>query len=100
MGRRRSRCSSRTDFVFLPDSFAVAPGTVRFTLTSVAEQLTHNFRFRPGMGPVAIVEQIPILPPGKSETITFEVVEPGDYPFECSFHVQMGQVGTMTVAPR
>jgi plastocyanin len=31
-------------------------------------------------------------------TIEFTVQAPGDYPFECSFHVQLGQVGTMTVS--
>jgi hypothetical protein len=30
-------------------------------------------------------------------TIEFEVTAPGDYPFECSFHLQLKQVGTMTV---
>ena len=30
-------------------------------------------------------------------TIEFEVTEPGDYPFQCSFHLQLNQVGTMTV---
>jgi len=28
----------------------------------------------------------------------FEVTSPGEYPFECSFHLQLGQVGAMTVS--
>jgi len=89
---------TQDDYVFTPDAFTVSPGTVRLTVTNVAKQLTHNFRFSPGGAPAAIVEQIPILAPGQSQTITFTVQQPGDYPFECSFHVQLGQVGTMTVS--
>jgi plastocyanin len=89
---------TQDDYVFTPDAFTVSPGTVRLTVTNVAKQLTHNFRFTPGGAPAAIVEQIPILAPGQSQTITFTVQQPGDYPFECSFHVQLGQVGTMTVS--
>ncbi|CCH87379.1 Blue (Type 1) copper domain protein [Modestobacter italicus] len=85
------------DYVFVPDSFTVAPGQVRLTLTSNAEQLTHNIRFTPGKGPVDIAEQIPILAPGDSETFDFTAERPGDYQYECSFHVALGQIGTMTV---
>ena len=38
------------------------------------------------------------MAPGESETIEFEVTQPGDYPFECTFHTALGQVGTMTVS--
>jgi plastocyanin len=31
------------------------------------------------------------------KTIDFTVTTPGDYPFECSFHATLGQVGSMTV---
>ncbi|MGY5884371.1 plastocyanin/azurin family copper-binding protein [Modestobacter lacusdianchii] len=86
------------DYVFVPATFIVAPGQVRLTLTSKAEQLTHNLRFTPGEGPVDIAEQIPILAPGDSETFDFTVEQPGDYQYECSFHVALGQIGTMTVA--
>ena len=85
------------DYVFTPDAFTVRPGQVRLTLINVGEQLVHNFRFTPDTGPAAIDEQIDILPAGKEETIEFEVTDPGEYPFECSFHVQLGQAGTMTV---
>lgn len=85
------------DYLFTPDSFTVAPGKVRLTVLSTAEQLTHNFRFTPGGGPAAIGEQVEILPPGIEDTIEFTVDQVGDYAFECSFHVARGQVGTMTV---
>jgi plastocyanin len=76
----------------------VAPGKVRLTVTNVAKQLTHNFRFTPGKGPTTIAAQITLLAPGQSQTIEFTVQQPGDYAFECSFHTQLGQVGTMTVS--
>jgi plastocyanin len=89
----------RDDYVFRPDRFTVAPGPVRLTLTSEAEQLTHNIRFTPGAGPAEIAEEIPVLGPGRSETMEFAVDQPGDYQYECSFHVALGQIGMMTVTP-
>ncbi|MGY1651557.1 cupredoxin domain-containing protein [Geodermatophilus sp. SYSU D01119] len=85
------------DYVFVPDSFTVAPGRVRLTVESTATQATHNFRFTPGAGVEEIPEEIPLLAAGATETIEFEVTAPGEHPFECSFHVQLGQVGVMTV---
>ena len=85
------------DYVFTPDHFTVDPGTVRVTVVSVAEQMTHNFTFTPDAGPAPIESSISLLAPGQEMTIDFDVEAPGDYPFECSFHVQLGQVGTMTV---
>lgn len=87
------------DYVFAPDSFTVAPGRVRLTLRSDAEQLTHNLRFSPGKGPVDIPEQVDFLPPGARETFEFTANKPGDYQYECSFHTSLGQIGTMTVTP-
>jgi plastocyanin len=87
------------DYVFTPATFTVVPGTVRVTVRNTAAQLTHNFVFTPGTGPAPIPEGIPYLGPGDSDTIEFTVEAPGDYPFECSFHAALGQVGTMTVAP-
>ena len=85
------------DYVFTPDTFTVAPGQVRVTVRNDADQLTHNFMFTAGKGPAEIAEQIPVLAPGESKTVEFTVTTPGDYPFECTFHVALGQVGTMTV---
>jgi plastocyanin len=89
---------TQDDYVFTPDSFTVQPGRVRLTLINVGKEMVHNFRFTPDTGPTAIDEQIDILPAGEEETIEFEVTDPGEYPFECSFHVQLDQVGTMTVS--
>jgi plastocyanin len=86
------------DYAFTPAAFTVAPGPVRLTVRNTAEQLTHNFLFTEGEGPAEIVEQIPFLGPGDSKTIEFTAGAPGDYPFECSFHLALGQVGTMTVS--
>ena len=85
------------DYVFTPDHFTVAPGKVRLTVVNVAKQATHNFDFTPDAGPAPIDASIPLLAPGERKTIDFDVATPGDYPFQCSFHVQLGQVGTMTV---
>ena len=88
---------TQDDYVFTPDHFTVAPGKVRLTVTNVAEQATHAFDFTPGKGPARIDASIPLLGPGEKKTIDFDVAAPGDYPFQCAFHVQLGQVGTMTV---
>jgi plastocyanin len=85
------------DYVFTPDTFTVAPGQVRLTVRNTADQMTHNFSFTAGTGAAPITEQIPVLAPGESKTIEFAVTAAGDYPFECTFHVALGQVGTMTV---
>jgi plastocyanin len=89
---------TQDDYLFLPDSFTVEPGAVRLTVINVGEQMVHNFRFTPGEGPEEIGAQIDLLAAGQEATIEFEVTEPGEHPFECTFHVQLDQVGTMTVA--
>jgi plastocyanin len=89
---------TQDDYVFTPDRFTVAPGQVRLTVVNAAEQTTHNFRFTPKGGPAQIDPEIPLLAPGESRTIGFTVTTPGDYGYECSFHTQLGQVGTMTVS--
>jgi plastocyanin len=86
------------DYVFTPAAFTVAPGQVRLTVRNTAKQLTHAFAFTAGKGPAEIAEKIPVLAPGQSQTIEFTVTAPGAYPFECSFHAMLGQVGTMTVS--
>jgi plastocyanin len=86
------------DYVFTPNTFTVKPGQVQLTVRNTAKQMTHNFVFTQGKGPAAISQQIPVLAPGQSQTITFTVTAPGVYPFECSFHVALGQVGTMNVS--
>ncbi len=89
---------TQDDYVFTPDTFTVTPGPVRLTVVNVAEQMTHNFRFTPGDGPEPIDPEIPLLTPGETRTIEFTATAPGEYAFECSFHTQLQQYGTMTVS--
>jgi plastocyanin len=96
-GAQEITLQTQDDYVFTPDHFTVDPGTVRLTVVNVAKETTHNFAFTPDTGPAPIESSISLLAPGSEETIDFDVEAPGDYPFECSFHVQLGQVGTMTV---
>ncbi|MGK5110547.1 MULTISPECIES: plastocyanin/azurin family copper-binding protein [unclassified Geodermatophilus] len=88
---------TQDDYVFVPATFTVAPGRVRLTVENAAEQMVHNLRFRPEALPQPIAEEIPLLQPGESRTIEFDVGAPGDYLFDCTFHLQLGQTGTMTV---
>jgi plastocyanin len=88
---------TQDDSVFRPAEFTVDPGRIRLTVVNAAEQMTHNFEFTTGAGPEEITEGVDVLAPGEEKTIEFDVAQPGDHPFECSFHVQLGQVGTMTV---
>lgn len=96
-GAQEITLQTQDDYLFTPDSFTVDPGTVRLTVTNVGEQMVHNFRFTPGTGPEPIEAEIDLLTAGQEVTIEFEVTEPGDHPFECTFHIQLDQVGTMTV---
>jgi plastocyanin len=96
-GAQEITLQTQDDYIFTPDHFTVDPGTVRLTVVNVAKETTHNFTFTPDTGPAAIESSISLLAPGQEMTIDFDVEAPGDYPFECSFHVQLGQVGTMTV---
>jgi plastocyanin len=89
---------TQDDYTFVPDTFTVAPGTVRLTLLNVAEEMTHNLEFDEGDGPEPIDAGIDFLGPRDEETIEFEVTEPGDHAFACTFHLQLGQTGTMTVS--
>jgi plastocyanin len=88
---------TQDDYVFRPGRFTVDAGKVRLTVRNVAKQTTHNFVFTPGTGPEKIDASISLLGPGQEKTIAFDAGTPGDHPFQCSFHVQLGQVGTMTV---
>ena len=99
-GAQEITVQTQDDYVFVPDRFTVEPGTVRLTVVNVAEEMTHNFEFTSAAGPEEIPAGISLLAPGEEKTIEFPVTAPGDHPFECSFHVQLGQVGTMTVRGR
>lgn len=89
---------TRDDYEFYPATFTVAPGQVRLTVVNAAEQMTHNLVFDEGEGPEPIEATVDYLAPGQEVTIEFEVTAPGDHPFTCTFHTQLGQVGTMTVS--
>ena len=89
---------TQDDYVFTPGHFTVAPGTVRLTVVNVAEDMVHNLEFTDEELPAPIPEGISLLTAGQEETIEFEVETPGEYPFACTFHLQLGQVGTMTVS--
>ena len=88
---------TQDDYVFVPDSFTVDPGAVRLTVVNAAEEMTHNLEFTDEQSPEPIGAGIDLLAPGEEITVDFEVSQPGYYPFACTFHVQLGQVGTMTV---
>lgn len=89
---------TQDDYVFTPDRFTVAPGAVRLTVVNVADEMTHNLKFDEGEGPEPIGAGIDFLAPGQEMTIDFEVTATGEHPFTCTFHTQLGQVGTMTVS--
>jgi plastocyanin len=89
---------TQDDYTFVPDSFTVAPGTVRLTLLNAAQDMTHNLEFDEGAGPERLEAGIDFLGPQQEETIEFEVTAEGEHPFTCTFHTQLGQNGTMTVA--
>jgi plastocyanin len=88
---------TQDDYVFTPDRFTVAPGRVRLTVVNVAEGMPHNLEFTDEELPQPIEDDITMVAAGEEATIEFEVATPGDYPFACTFHLQLGQVGTMTV---
>jgi plastocyanin len=88
---------TQDDYAFVPDRFTVDAGQVRLTVVNVAEEMTHNLEFDEGQGPEPIDEGISLLAPGEEKTIEFTVTAPGDHAFTCTFHTQLGQVGTMTV---
>ena len=88
---------TQDDYVFTPDRFTVAPGRVRLTVVNVAEGMPHNLEFTDDELPQPIEDDITMVAAGEEATIEFEVATPGDYPFACTFHLQLGQVGTMTV---
>ena len=96
-GIQQVTIQTQDNYTFTPARFTVRPGQVRLTVVNTAAQFTHAFRFSPGKGPEPISASIDVLAPGERRTIDFTVQQPGDYPFECSFHTQLGQFGTMTV---
>ncbi|WP_236830708.1 plastocyanin/azurin family copper-binding protein [Blastococcus sp. KM273128] len=89
---------TQDDYEFTPATFTVAPGPVRLTVVNVAEEMPHNLEFTDAELPEPIDAGISMLAAGEEKTIEFEVSTPGEYPFACTFHLQLGQVGSMTVS--
>lgn len=83
---------TQDNFRFTPARFTVRPGPVRVTVQNPSGSV-HNLRYEEG-GPA---EEIPVVRSGESESIDFTVSTPGEYEFICTFHVQLGQRGTMVV---
>jgi plastocyanin len=96
-GVQQVTIETQDNYVVSPARFTVAPGRVRLTVVNAAAQFTHSFRFSAGKGPEPIAAAVQVLAPGERQTVEFTVQKPGDYRFECSFHTQLGQFGTMTV---
>ena len=96
-GVQQVTIETQDNYKFTPAQFTVAPGRVRLTVVNGAASFTHSFRFSQGKGPEPIAPTIPVLAPGERQTIEFSVQKRGSYPFECSFHTQLGQFGVMTV---
>jgi plastocyanin len=88
---------TQDDCVFTPNRFSAKRGTNRLTVTNVGTHISHSFRFTPGQGPEPIPQQILPLTAGQKQTIQFTVIRPRTDQFECTFHVDLGQMGTMTV---
>jgi plastocyanin len=85
------------DYMFTPMTFTVKPGKVALTVTDTGHDVSHDFNFSSG-NPQPIGASILLLTAGTSKTIDFTVSTPGAYKFQCSFHIDLGMVGTMTVA--
>jgi plastocyanin len=85
------------DYMFRPMTFSVKPGEVALTVTDVGHDVSHNFLFSDG-NPQPIGANILLLTAGSKKTIDFTVTTPGAYRYECSFHTDLGMVGTMTVS--
>ena len=60
--------------------------------------MTHDILLTPGGGPVVGDERTAVRPPQETDTVEFSVEQSGDHRYECSFHVRLGQIGTMSVA--
>lgn len=80
---------------FSPEDPHVKPGKVRIDMTNTSTTTTHSLAFKPG-GPA---EEIPFINPADTKSISFVINDPGEYPFFCTFHEQLGQRGVLTVDP-
>jgi plastocyanin len=79
---------TQDNFAFSPTELTVKSGST-ITLTDANAATAHNFTIT-GQG-VNVTN-----PPGTSQQVTLNL-QPGTYPFFCSFHVAQGMKGTLTV---
>ena len=77
--------------MFTPDQVHRDAREVRLTVVNVGEPDDAQLRVQARQGPRGIGAAIPLLAPGERKTIEFTVQKPGDYPFQCSFHIQLGR---------
>lgn len=78
---------------FLPDEVYVDPGKIRISVSNTALTTVHSLAFKPGGPP----ESIPLLNPNEVKMLEVIIDNPGDYPFFCTFHEQLGQSGILHV---
>jgi plastocyanin len=79
---------TQDNFTFSPTTLTVKSGST-ISLANAATATAHNFTID-GQG-VNVTN-----PPGTSQDVTLNL-QPGTYPFHCSFHVAQGMKGTLTV---
>jgi plastocyanin len=79
---------TQDNFAFSPTKLTVKSGST-ITLTDANAATSHNFTID-GQG-VNVTNA-----PGQSQDVTLNL-QPGTYPFYCSFHVSQGMKGTLTV---
>jgi plastocyanin len=79
---------TQDNFAFSPAKLTVKSGST-ITLTDANAATSHNFTID-GQG-VNVTNA-----PGQSQEVTLNL-QPGTYPFFCSFHVAQGMKGTLTV---
>lgn len=76
---------------------SVAPdgttGRVRFHANQRSGRVDALFRIHARSRPTAIGEEIRVVTPGGSDTVELSVEQPGDYQYECSFHVALVRSG-------
>ncbi len=84
------------DNYFEPDEFTVEAGT-SVTVTAVNEGAEiHNLAVRATEEEGQDFETDPIVEPGEEDTFEMTLNEPGEYVFECDYHLPE-MVGTITV---
>lgn len=79
-------------FRFHPATITVHPGRVRIVLEHVGTGAPHDLQVVNFPG-----DFVPVVGPGQRAQTTFVAPAPGRYRFECTIHVQQGQVGTFVV---